>query len=172
MSDNYRLINGTAYRLSTSGRVIEILGRAYDTRKQRLRLFYGNTKTGLDHCATEAVCGLIGRTPGPVKRPVLLARATSTTGVGINDHEIVKIVDIKTGGVLYQHKHYHQPHIEIRRYRDTTHPWRLCYFRPITEWDRSTIFKYDVVAFAETPFRTLKEAHNRLRFHVGYRMRP
>lgn len=168
MQTNYREINSTAYSLCTSQRVIDVLEHARDKRKQRLRIFYGNTETGLDHCASEAVCGYVGRKSGEIKRPELRARSTSLSGIAINDDEIVKIVDIKTKRVLYRHKNFHQPYIEILRYRDLTHPWRLCFFRPSTGGHFAA---YDVVAFAEVPFRTLKEASNRLRFHTGDRMK-
>lgn len=76
-------------------------------RRVRIRLFYGDTDTGKDWNEENDVTGYVGRSTG--NRPILLLipNARSTGGGAILTNRIVKLIDIGTGRVLWQHPHYH-----------------------------------------------------------------
>lgn len=104
----YKIINGTAYHADTEEKIVNILERSRANRS-RLRLHWGDIKTGLDWGDTHDVTGHIGRSTGSVKIPLLIHNSRSLGGGGILDDCIVKIryANKKEGGVLYQHPEYH-----------------------------------------------------------------
>lgn len=80
--------------------------------KLRIRVHYGDTETGLDWGDTYDVTGIVGRSMGPVKVPILLHNRRSRGGGAMLDHCIVRIRhankrDSKDGGDLYRHPKYH-----------------------------------------------------------------
>lgn len=101
---NYKVANNTWYNEDTSEEVIRILENARIC-KLRVRIFYGDNKTGEDWLEDCDVMGRIGRSGGTVKIPLLLKKSNSTGGEGILTSCIVKItIDKKT---VYQHENYH-----------------------------------------------------------------
>ena len=110
----YQVINGTSFHMETDNAVIQVLCDALDTRghgrsSRRLRLYYGDVETGRDWEEVYEVTGYIGRSTGRIKIPLLIHNTRSFGGGAILDHCIVKIEhsNKRTGGVLYQHPHYH-----------------------------------------------------------------
>jgi len=78
-----------------------------------VRIFYGDTATGrdwLDECDT---IGRIGRSNGVTKVPLIVPEGEHG-GPAILDDCIVKIMDAKSGHVLYQHPKYYQQEFDIR----------------------------------------------------------
>jgi hypothetical protein len=113
----YYYVDGTAYHEETPRSVIGILERFRKARTAgiltsvpRLRLYYGDQRTGKDWGEVCDTTGYIGRSTGEVKIPILLHNRLSIGGTGILDHCIVKIeyANKKDGGVLYQHPTYHK----------------------------------------------------------------
>jgi len=94
------IVNGTTYKDETPKAVINLL-EASRTNHTRIRIFYGDVKTGRDW-GDLPMCGTIGRSMGPIKIPLLIRTSRSTGGEGILDHCIVKITESKGGRVLYQ----------------------------------------------------------------------
>ena len=92
-----QVVNGTYYHDRTPHAVISILetARANGTR---LKLFYGDVKTG--RLWGDVETGYIGRSPGPEKIPLAVYNRRSSGGPGILEHCIVRI-ETTTGRLLY-----------------------------------------------------------------------
>jgi len=95
---------GTWFDADTPDKVRHILER-YRKSGDRLRLFYGDVKTGQDWMEENDVMGRIGRSTGPQKIPLLIADGEHGGG-GILDGSIVRIIDVKTRAELYRHPSY------------------------------------------------------------------
>jgi len=100
--------NGTFYSANTHPEVRRILERVRQDGT-RIRLHYGDTKTGKDWQDRYDVAGTVGRSMGPVKIPILLHNCNSIGGGGILDDCIVRIryANRKQGGDMYRHSQYH-----------------------------------------------------------------
>lgn len=96
----------------TSSRVATLLNNL-SMSQQRIRLVYGDTATGKDWLEEYDVIGIIGRSTGAKQIPLLIKNSRSTGGGSILDHCILKIVDVKSKRVLYQHEKYAEPKFEI-----------------------------------------------------------
>ena len=108
----YKVLNGTWYHANANDDVIHILSNAEHTTA-RVRVFYGDTdgeNAGRDWGDDSFVSGMIGRSTGSIKIPLMIANNRSSGGPGILEHCIVKI--IVNGCVVYQHPEYHQPAYE------------------------------------------------------------
>lgn len=115
-----KIVNGTSYNENTSDEVIRILEDARESRR-RIRLFYGDTKTGADWCETFETIGRIGRSCGDEKIPIILSKESSIGGPAILDNCIVKITMDKT--TVYKNPKYHLPDLTIseaeEKYRES-----------------------------------------------------
>jgi len=96
-------VNGTCYHKDTPEKIINIL-ESSRSWGERIRLFYGDTKTGKCWNEENDVVGTIGRSTGQIKVPLLIAKTTSTGGGAILDHCIIKIIN--NGSILYQHPNF------------------------------------------------------------------
>jgi hypothetical protein len=74
-------------------------------KNTRLRLYYGDQKTGADWREEHDTLGTIGRSTGQKHIPLLIATSRSFGGQAILTNCIVKITLNKR--VLYQHENYH-----------------------------------------------------------------
>ena len=99
-------INGTTYNSNTPGKVINTLEWARCNNK-RIRIFYGDKKTGRDWCEAYGTIGKVGRSSGKVRIPILLRTRRSNFGAAILDDCIVKITCDHE--IMYQHPNYHMP---------------------------------------------------------------
>lgn len=96
----YKEVNGTSYHEETPEQIVSVL-ESCRTNNRRIRLFYGDTKSGLVWPEECDVIGTLGRSTGRYKVPLLLKTERSTGGGAILDH---CIVGIKFGNVyLYKH---------------------------------------------------------------------
>ena len=112
-STTYKIMDsGTAFHIDTPNQVCEILDSAMQSR-QRLKVYYGDKKTGRDWHEEHDTTGRIGRSTGNVKIPLIIHNSRSYGGPGLLDHCIVKVKDMKTKTVLYQHEKYKAPVLEI-----------------------------------------------------------
>lgn len=114
----------THYNSKTPKTVQDTLEWARINRK-RIRIYYGDTKTGRDWCEFYGTTGYVGRSCGDVKIPIMLLNSRSNGGIPILDHCIVKITcDHHT---YYQHPTYHMPlRLEGNQIVDER---GMCYFR-------------------------------------------
>jgi hypothetical protein len=103
----YKIVDGTAYHQETNGDVIRNLEwiRKSNTR---VRLVFGDVKTGISWKEIYDVAGTIGRSTGKFKIPILLHNVRSMGGGAILDNCIIGIrySNKKEGGWIYRHKHY------------------------------------------------------------------
>lgn len=99
-------INGTWYHQDTPKAVIDVLENARSSG-QRIRVHYGDVKTGKDWMDEYDVTGTIGRSTGSQKIPLMIANSRSSGGPGLLEHCIVKIRTAAGNRVLYQHPTYH-----------------------------------------------------------------
>jgi hypothetical protein len=108
-------INGTYYHDETPIQVINILEQNRQSQRQtRIRLYYGDTKTGKCWNEEHDIMGYIGRSTGSQKIPLLINNRRSIGGSAILDHCIVRI-DIARKGYkpLYIHPNFHVGEITI-----------------------------------------------------------
>lgn len=150
---NYKIVNGTAYHENTPDTVIKILENSRNN-KIRIRIFYGDTESGRDWMDIYDTIGIIGRSCGQIKIPLLIKNANSTGGGAILDHCIVKItIDKKT---VYKNPKYFLPKMEIKE---------------ASEDLKSKGYFYSVFADGENTFncKTLQQAENKIAFHKGIR---
>jgi hypothetical protein len=85
--------------------------------RRRIRIWYGDTKTGRAWNDEHDIMGYIGRSTGNTesdKIPLLVANKRSLGGGGLLDHCIIRIDDIKAKKTLYKHEKFH-----ITLYADT-----------------------------------------------------
>ena len=99
-------------KAKTSGGVAVLLNKLTES-KQRIRLVYGDTDTGKDWLQEYEVLGSIGRSTGSKQIPLLISNSRSTGGGAILEDSILKIVDVKSKNVLYQHDKYLAPIFDI-----------------------------------------------------------
>lgn len=100
---------GTCYHPETPERVVFLLeNNRIQGRARRLRLVYGDTKTGKSWEEQFDVAGYVGRSTGPRPIPILVNNSRSMGGGGILDHCIIGIryANRKDGGWLYRHPLY------------------------------------------------------------------
>jgi hypothetical protein len=78
----------------------------------RVRLFYGDAKTGVDRLEQHDTVGKIGRSTGVMKLPLIIT--DDCGGPLIYTQNIVRILNLTTGEELYRHKKYRLPRLELR----------------------------------------------------------
>jgi len=151
--EQYKVINGTSYKVETLQQVIDILehSRQYN---ERIRVFYGDNKTGRDWMEELDTIGRVGRSTGTSKIPLLIKTKNSYGGGALLDANIIKITKGKK--VIYQHKDYHLPTLEI------TEP---------TEGLKELGYKASVMANGDNiaNFKSHISAHNYIEFLKGNR---
>lgn len=101
----------TWFHLNTPVEVRRILER-YRKSGSPIRIFYGDTETGRDWLEENDVVGIVARSCGIFKVPILLARGESW-GNGILDHCIVRLMDTASRKVLWTHPKYQAPVMQI-----------------------------------------------------------
>lgn len=100
----YQIVNGTSYDNRTPKIVIDWLETSRE-RRQRIRLFLGDTKNGRDWKELHDIIGVVSRSTGSIKIPLLIKTSRAYGGGAILDYCIVRItVDKKT---VYIHPDYY-----------------------------------------------------------------
>ena len=79
----------------------------------RVRLWYGDTKTGVSWLEEYDVAGTVGRSRGQVKIPLLLKNTRSSGGGGILTNCIVRIDVISTRRTIYEHPLFYVPTLGV-----------------------------------------------------------
>jgi len=100
---SYKVVNGTYYHIDTPDRVITALEGARHNR-WRIRLDYGDVKTGRSWGEVCDITGYVGRSTGKIKIPILVYNSRSFGGAAILDDCIlsVRFSNKKEGGFLYR----------------------------------------------------------------------
>jgi hypothetical protein len=120
-SENFVVVNGTTYNEQTPQQVINWLETSRE-RGQRIRIFYGDTKTGRDWLEEYGTIGTVSRSTGSIKIPLLVANKRSIGGASILENNIVRITTKDSAGIIkdvYKHSEYHTPEFKIHDYGET-----------------------------------------------------
>ena len=139
----------------TSSRVATLLNNL-SMSQQRVRLVYGDINTGKDWLEEYDVIGTVGRSTGTKQIPLLINNSRSLGGGAILDHCILKIVDVKSKCVLYQHEKYIKPEFTIQYGTSAGHG-----------------YNYAVLCnnIVQANFKTEKQAKNYIDFMLCKRMK-
>jgi hypothetical protein len=100
----YRILNGTAYHAATPLAVVQVLEQLRASRAI-VRVFLGETETGLDWNEECDTVGRVDRSTGRIKIP-LLVPPNDSGGPGLLDHCIVRLLQARNGRELYRHPQY------------------------------------------------------------------
>lgn len=103
--------SGVSYNVTTPRAVVNALEAARRNR-DRVRLFYGDAKTGRNWMDEYDVTGRVSNSMGPVKIPILVAKENSTGGGGILDDCIVRM--LVNGREVYRHPTFNMPELTIK----------------------------------------------------------
>lgn len=101
----------THYHEDTPEEVKRILESCLHQYDQRVRIFYGDTKTGRDWMEEYDVTGTIGRSTGTQPVLLLVNNRRSMGGGALLTHCIVRL--LVNGSELYRHPKYNQPELTI-----------------------------------------------------------
>jgi len=84
------------------------------TSGRRVHINYGDPVTGRVSLDTSASCyGYVGRSPGEAPFPLLAPTRRSKSGYQLEERNIVRIRDARSGRVLWRHPTYSQDSIQI-----------------------------------------------------------
>jgi len=100
----YKVVEGVSFDKDTPDAVIRVLLSNMKSR-QRVRLFYGDPKTGRDYGEEFDIMGYIGKSAGQVKIPLLINNSRSIGGFPMITGIIVRITVDKWD--VYRHPKYH-----------------------------------------------------------------
>lgn len=116
-----RLKSGTCYHAETPKKVIKVLEEMLKTGT-KVRIFYGDAKTGQSWHEENDVVGRIGRSTGTIKIPLLVSDGESG-GSGLLDHCIIRIDTHE--GTLYQHRKFRVGEMTLTKGKTTGFPWEV-----------------------------------------------
>jgi hypothetical protein len=116
-----RLPSGTCYHADTPDTVVDILEQLRQNQR-RVRLFYGDTKTGQSWHEEHDVIGRIGRSMGSIKVPLLI-EAGEIGGPALLDHCIIRIDTPRK--VLYQHASFRVGEVSLSAGELKGLPWEV-----------------------------------------------
>ena len=107
-----KVFNGFWFDEITDLKVMKVISGL--SRETRIRVWYGDNKTGKSWNEENDICGYIGRTTGSKKIPILINNKRSWGGSGILCHAIVKIVRTDNKAVLYEHPNFSQSFFTVQ----------------------------------------------------------
>ena len=124
--------------------------------KSRIRIWYGNTETGVSWLEEYDTIGTIGCSGGQVKIPLLLKNARSSGGGGILCHCIIRIDIISSRRTIYKHPLFYVPTLGVY---------------PNLDEDTKTKYPFIVLKYGtiQARFKTEKSAYNYIEFMTGER---
>ncbi|WCK57423.1 hypothetical protein PP175_25485 (plasmid) [Aneurinibacillus sp. Ricciae_BoGa-3] len=146
-NQEYKVFNDIWYPKQTADSLILVLDRLYSL-DSRFRLHLGDIETGEDWLEENDVIGTMEVTNGEIKAPMLLATQRSTGGSLIYTDSIVKVVDIRSGSVLWELPNYQMPTFEVKQRGEDGFPHDL----PV-EYTTAVFLKGENVANFTNPER-------------------
>ena len=139
----------------TSDKIKECIEYCYKS-KLRLRIWYGDTKTGVSWLDEYDTIGTIGRSTGKQKIPLLIKSSRSSGGGGILCHCIIRIDVISSRRTIYRHPLFNVPMLTVA-----------------TNNDNDTKNKYPFIVSKnnelQARFKSEKQAKNYIDFMLGNR---
>ena len=139
----------------TSDKVKQCIEHCYNSNL-RIRLWYGDTKTGVSWMDEYDTTGTIGRSTGKQKIPLLIKSSRSSGGGGILCHCIIRIDVIGSRRTIYRHPLFNVPMLTVA-----------------TNNDNDTKNKYPFIVLKDNElqarFKSRKSAYNYVYFMTGER---
>lgn len=111
----------TLFDPDTAPEVTQILER-YRKSEQPLRLVYGDIVTGKDWCEECDVVGIVGRSTGPLRVPLMIEFGQQG-GSTILTTRVLVIIDPMTRRCLYKHPSYQSPVVHVEHEADADLPF-------------------------------------------------
>ena len=140
---------------NTCSKVKTVLTECYNTQC-RVRIWYGDTKTGVSWMDEYDTTGTIGCSTGKQKIPLLIKNSRSSGGGGILCHCIIRIDVIKSRRTIYRHPLFNVPMLTVA-----------------TNNDNDTKNKYPFIVLKDNElqarFKSRKSAYNYVYFMTGER---
>ena len=140
---------------NTCSKVKTVLTECYNTQC-RVRIWYGDTKTGVSWMDEYDTTGTIGCSTGKQKIPLLIKNSRSSGGGGILCHCIIRIDVIKSRRTIYRHPLFNVPMLTV-----------------VTNNDNDTKNKYPFIVLKDNElqarFKSRKSAYNYVYFMTGER---
>lgn len=124
--------------------------------KSRIRVWYGDTDTGVSWLEEYDVVGTIGRSSGQAKIPLLIKNSRSIGGGGILCHCIIRIDVIGSRRTIYEHPLFYVPTLGV--YPNLDDETKVPY--PFI------VLKYGTI---QARFKTKGQAHKYIDFMTGKR---
>ena len=139
----------------TSDKVKQCLEHCYNS-KLRLRIWYGDTKTGVSWMDEYDTIGTIGRSTGKQKIPLLVKNSRSSGGGGILCHCIIRIDVINSRRTIYKHPLFNVPTLGVY---------------PNLDEDTKTKYPFIVLKYGtiQAKFKSRESAYNYVYFMTGER---
>lgn len=139
----------------TSDGVKQCIEYCYNS-KLRVRIWYGDTDTGVSWLDEYDTMGTIGRSTGRQKIPLLIKNSRSSGGGGILCHCIIRIDVISSKRTIYEHPLFYVPLLTVA-----------------TNNDNDTKNKYPLIVSKnnelQARFKSEKQAKNYIDFMLGNR---
>ena len=139
----------------TSDKIKECIEYCYNSNN-RVRIWYGDTKTGVSWLEEHDVIGTIGRSTGQQKIPLLIKNSRSSGGGGILCHCIIRIDVINSRRTIYRHPLFSVPLLTVA-----------------SNTDKDTKNKYSFIVSKnnelQARFKSEKKAKNYISFMLGNR---
>ena len=104
MAPAKKIVNGIQFDANTPDRVVDILLKYMGNRDQRIRVFYGDAKTGRDWCEELYTMGYVSKSGGRTPVPLLINNSRSMGGDAISTSSIVRITVNRRD--VYRHPKY------------------------------------------------------------------
>lgn len=139
----------------TSDKVKQCIEYCYNS-KLRVRIWYGDTNTGVSWMDEYDTMGTIGRSTGKQKIPLLIKNSRSSGGGGILCHCIIRIDVIKSRRTIYKHPSFTVPTLGVY---------------PNLDEDTKTKYPFVVLKYGtiQARFKSRKSAYNYVYFMTGER---
>lgn len=140
---------------NTCDKVKKVLTECYNNQC-RVRIWYGDTDTGLSWMEEHDVTGTIGRSTGQQKIPLLIKNSRSSGGSGILCHCIVRIDVISSKRTIYEHPLFDVPTLGVY---------------PNLDEDTKIEYPFIVLKYGtrQARFKNKNSAHNYVDFMTGKR---
>ena len=139
----------------TNNEVKECIEYCYNSNN-RIRIWYGDTKTGVSWMDEYDVVGTVGRSSGQAKIPLLINNCRSSGGGGILCHCIIRIDVINSRRTIYEHPLFNVPTLGVY---------------PNLDEDTKTKYPFIVLKYGtiQARFKNKKAAYNYVYFMTGER---
>ncbi len=93
--------------------------------KRRLRVWYGDRKTGESWFEDFETTGYIGRSRGDFKVPLIISNSRSWCGGALSVGSVIRVDDIKARKTLWK-VHNYQDKLELFHVKGNKLPWQVC----------------------------------------------